>query len=116
MVKKKKKPENKGIDFILIAGFVVIIIVSVFVVLKFSQTDEEASQETTTTTTILVEQIVRDPAVAGTFYPSDANQLGSMIDDFLGSVDNVNPERPLALVEPHAGYVYSGQTAAFGYR
>ena len=60
---------------------------------------------------------VRMPAVAGAFYPAGKGELGSMIDSFLAKANP--PEIPgslVALVLPHAGYVYSGQVAAYGYK
>ncbi len=59
---------------------------------------------------------VRRPAVAGQFYPSDPAELAKAVDSYL---DNVSQEetrgRIIALVAPHAGYVYSAQVAAFSY-
>jgi len=58
----------------------------------------------------------RLPAVAGTFYPGNPVALSTMIDAMLaeGTVpDAISP--PVALVVPHAGYVYSGPTAAIAY-
>ncbi|MCY3021464.1 MAG: AmmeMemoRadiSam system protein B [Planctomycetota bacterium] len=59
---------------------------------------------------------LREPAVAGAFYPEDKTALTEMISGFLAKV----PDQPLdnlrALVCPHAGYMYSGQTAAFAYK
>ena len=53
---------------------------------------------------------VRNPAVQGTFYPSDPEELASMVDGFLASADRMDGD-PIALIVPHAGYVYSGRTA-----
>lgn len=56
---------------------------------------------------------VRPAAVAGTFYPAAAGELATMVD---GLLDAVRPGEPVkAMVLPHAGYVYSGSTAALGY-
>jgi len=60
---------------------------------------------------------VRKPAVAGTFYPSNAQVLRRDIESYLSRVPKCSRVgRPLALIEPHAGYVYSGQVAAHGYK
>jgi len=59
---------------------------------------------------------IREPAVAGKFYPDDAGKLRAAV---LAYLDDARPplgERPLALVAPHAGYVFSGQIAADAYR
>ena len=59
---------------------------------------------------------VRLPAVAGMFYPDDARLLGRQIEELLESAE-VKPleGRLMALVSPHAGYIYSGRTAAHGF-
>ncbi len=61
-------------------------------------------------------QGVREPAVAGQFYPADARALNALLDAVLK--DAVPPARdaPIAIVAPHAGYVYSGQIAADAWR
>ncbi len=59
----------------------------------------------------------REPAVAGSFYPDNPDQLRRDIHSFLENVPKESsPGRPLVLIEPHAGYVYSGQVAAYGYK
>jgi MEMO1 family protein len=55
---------------------------------------------------------VREPAVAGQFYPADARALGATLDAVIKDAVPAGRERPLAIVAPHAGYVYSGQIAA----
>jgi len=60
---------------------------------------------------------VREPAVAGQFYPFDKEELVRQADGFL---DKAEIEKPggavLGLVVPHAGYEYSGQVAAWGFK
>jgi AmmeMemoRadiSam system protein B len=61
---------------------------------------------------------VRPAAVAGTFYPGRPADLESALDALLGPARRaVDPDLPpaKAYVLPHAGYVYSGATAALGY-
>ena len=58
---------------------------------------------------------VRQPAVAGSFYPGDPVALRTMIRQLLDQAPDGHPP-PCAMVVPHAGYVYSGYTAACGYR
>lgn len=57
---------------------------------------------------------VRPPAVAGLFYPSEPNQLATMIDDFIAAV-SAPLAKPKAVIAPHAGYIYSGPVAASAY-
>ncbi len=53
--------------------------------------------------------MIRNPIVAGQFYPGSPDQLKSMIK---GLVDEAAlPEEVIGLVLPHAGYVYSGPVA-----
>lgn len=58
---------------------------------------------------------VRPPAVAGMFYPGDAETLGRTLDALLEGAGVRTDFQPKALIVPHAGYVYSGAVAASGY-
>lgn len=60
---------------------------------------------------------VRNPAVAGTFYPGEARALAAEVDDLLASAGEPQPRLgfPKALIVPHAGYIYSGPVAARAY-
>jgi len=58
----------------------------------------------------------RPPAVSGTFYPARPGELQRTVDDLLGGAHSrEKAPSPLALVVPHAGYVYSGPVAATAY-
>ena len=59
---------------------------------------------------------VREPAMAGKFYPSDPGALRRAVEEFLREAVPPMAERPVALVSPHAGYIYSGQIAADAWR
>lgn len=59
---------------------------------------------------------VREPAVAGLFYPAEPSALAAQIDDLLAAAPRRSPGDVRALICPHAGYRYSGPTAAIGYR
>jgi MEMO1 family protein len=61
-------------------------------------------------------QAVRDPVWAGQFYEADPARLSVQIDFFLQNAGAGGPDNVIALIAPHAGYVYSGQTAAYAYR
>jgi MEMO1 family protein len=59
---------------------------------------------------------VRQPGVAGSFYPADPKELTKMVDSFLAQVTEPALKGPLvALVSPHAGYPFSGPVAAYSY-
>ncbi len=57
---------------------------------------------------------IRPAAVAGMFYPGDANQLSQDIEKYLAS-SQVTISPPKAIIAPHAGYIYSGSIAASAY-
>ncbi|UCV30112.1 AmmeMemoRadiSam system protein B [Ferribacterium limneticum] len=57
----------------------------------------------------------RPPAVAGTFYPGDPDALSATVDHFLAEASPQSGLQPKALIVPHAGYIYSGSTAATAY-
>ncbi|MGQ9835950.1 MAG: AmmeMemoRadiSam system protein B [Thermoanaerobaculaceae bacterium] len=56
---------------------------------------------------------VRPPAVAGSFYPSRAAQLTQELETLLAQVRANGTCR--AIIAPHAGYVFSGRTAAHAF-
>ncbi len=60
---------------------------------------------------------IREPAVAGAFYPSNPDVL---FDDVRGYLKKAEKEaidgNIIALISPHAGYPYSGQVAAYAYK
>jgi len=58
------------------------------------------------------------PAVAGSWYPANPRGLASQVDEMLAeaSAPAAPPGNVLALIEPHAGFQYSGQVAAHGFR
>jgi AmmeMemoRadiSam system protein B len=59
--------------------------------------------------------MIRPPAVAGAFYPSDARELARQIDELSGG-DAAGPKiAARGCVVPHAGYMYSGHVAGAVY-
>jgi AmmeMemoRadiSam system protein B len=60
--------------------------------------------------------MVRVPAVAGSFYPADAGALAALVDGLLDDVPPpAAPATATGYLVPHAGYTYSGSTAAHVY-
>jgi AmmeMemoRadiSam system protein B len=61
---------------------------------------------------------VRPPECAGRFYPAEAARLAETVDRLLAEVPSpaADDDTPVALIVPHAGYVYSGRVAASAYR
>ncbi len=59
---------------------------------------------------------VRQPVVAGSFYPADPVQLRDLVRDCLGAEAPARAPRSVGVVVPHAGYAYSGRVAGAGLR
>lgn len=53
---------------------------------------------------------IRTPHVAGLFYPAESGELKQFLSQTLGPLSS--PQKVKAIMVPHAGYVYSGATAA----
>ena len=53
---------------------------------------------------------LRQPAVAGRFYPGNADDLRAAARSYL-STSNAEPIHAIACIAPHAGYMYSGHVA-----
>lgn len=61
-------------------------------------------------------KVVREPEVAGMFYPSSRNKLKDEVQKYLSNaVVQTADTKIYGLVSPHAGYLYSGLTAAYGF-
>jgi len=59
---------------------------------------------------------IREPAVAGMFYPSSPHELKDQINMLLDSTHSDEEfGNPFGIISPHAGYIYSGKTAAYAY-
>jgi AmmeMemoRadiSam system protein B/AmmeMemoRadiSam system protein A len=60
---------------------------------------------------------IREPALVGSWYPGDPEILSRDVKRYL---ENAKKEKVdgeiVALVSPHAGYIYSGQVAAYAYK
>ncbi len=88
-------------------SYVLIVLVLIILLMSFAvviQARKEPEMDT-----------VRPPAVAGKFYSESPVILKAAITGFLEDADPVATLKPLALILPHAGYIYSGQIAADGY-
>ncbi len=59
---------------------------------------------------------IRSPAVAGSFYPGNTNDLNTSIQTYMDMSEiQAIATKPRALIVPHAGYIYSGPVAASAY-
>ncbi|HDN79423.1 MAG TPA: AmmeMemoRadiSam system protein B, partial [Chloroflexi bacterium] len=59
---------------------------------------------------------IRKPAVAGRFYPGDTEKLSRMVEAMLAQAQKVVEPDPIVVIAPHAGYIYSGQVAAWAFK
>jgi AmmeMemoRadiSam system protein B/AmmeMemoRadiSam system protein A len=59
---------------------------------------------------------MRRPAVSDQFYPGDPAKLRAAIDCYLKDAVTPFSERPIAIISPHAGYIYSGQICADAFK
>ena len=62
-----------------------------------------------------MKESTRTAAFAGSWYPDNPAELSQQINSFLDKVEyqNLNVK---AIVVPHAGYMFSGQTAAHSFK
>ncbi len=58
---------------------------------------------------------IREPAVAGIFYPENPRELSRILDGFFAGIKKTVDGEVKALIVPHAGYEYSGPVAAWGF-
>ncbi len=64
-----------------------------------------------------MEKDIRKSVIAGTWYPGNPRILRADIENFFDNVPDEKIEGKITgLIVPHAGYVYSGQVAAFAYK
>ena len=58
---------------------------------------------------------IRPMKVAGSFYPAEPQVLKNMLDLFWENLEDFTVKDIVSAVAPHAGYVFSGQVAAYTY-
>jgi AmmeMemoRadiSam system protein B/AmmeMemoRadiSam system protein A len=77
--------------------------------------DEGGEQDVNTTTEGGFRE-VREAVIAGSWYPGDPEDLAADIDGYLeGAETSAIDGEIVALISPHAGYMYSGPVAAHAY-
>ncbi|RLD82865.1 MAG: TIGR00296 family protein [Bacteroidetes bacterium] len=81
-----------------------IIIISLFI-LSIFQFSCNAQEDTN-------KLINRKPAVAGKFYPLDKKVLKDDLKQYFALAKPLKAENVIAIISPHAGYVFSGEVAA----
>ena len=61
--------------------------------------------------------LIHDPVVAGTWYPGTASELRKQVEEYLSRVPERDSQgQTVAIISPHAGYIYSGQVAAHSFK
>ncbi|MGD0021323.1 MAG: AmmeMemoRadiSam system protein B [Smithellaceae bacterium] len=61
--------------------------------------------------------VLRKSVIAGSWYPGDPSVLRKDIKNYFKAVPDLAVEGEIvALIAPHAGYIYSGQVAAYAYK
>lgn len=63
-----------------------------------------------------VKESVRNPAVSGSFYPSNKAELSRDIKNYLSNAKSFKRQDINAIIVPHAGYVFSAPIAATSYK
>lgn len=92
----------------IIACFLAVIIFTIYLFYKFMPEDTPAA---------LTEKKVRQPAVAGQFYPGGKDDLSKEINRYLeAATSTAASSAPKALIVPHAGYDYSAPVAAYAFK
>ncbi len=62
------------------------------------------------------EEKIRESKVAGSFYPDNPVILKKQINTFLDNSKSPSINNIKSIICPHAGYIYSGQVAAYSYK
>ncbi len=61
--------------------------------------------------------LIHGPVVAGTWYPGTASELRKQVEEYLSRVPDQDLKgQTVAIISPHAGYIYSGQIAAHSFK
>jgi len=58
---------------------------------------------------------IRQPVFADKFYPADSTKLTNAIKTFLSNAKPPKMDHPIAIIVPHAGYIFAGQIIADGF-
>jgi len=103
-----------------IAGFIIVVLIAALIIIRFfvsgKFTNNEQQMEQATINIQNKEKDIRQPAVAGQFYPENKEELEAMINEYLAEVKTQNFQGVIQqIIVPHAGYIYSGKVAAYGF-
>ena len=109
-----------NIDYSKIPYYVIIVLIVLGIIwLNYQDLTEHVSSNTANITEYQAPEVdmskLRPPAVAGIFYPNDKQKLSEEVDHYLAGNHSPENKKPIMLIVPHAGYVYSAPTAARAY-
>ncbi|RLI92853.1 MAG: hypothetical protein DRO95_01185 [Candidatus Altiarchaeales archaeon] len=99
-----------GVECILLIGLIFLIVCLIGCIGIYDEIGIKGENMTTTTI-----KNVRKSVIAGSWYPGNKNELIRIVDSFLRNAKKENLGKIRAIIVPHAGYMYSGQVAAFSY-
>src|ERR1035441_2845737 len=60
------------------------------------------------------ESFIRNPVVAGKFYPADSSKLRNALKYFFEDAVSGSKDSPIAIIAPHAGYIYRSEERRVG--
>lgn len=92
--------------FAITLGLIMALLVSI------SQCSSQVKKQNMINTKDSVKKVNRPAAVAGQFYSSDPAELKTVLKGFFDKAKPPVSKDVVAIISPHAGYVYSGQVAA----
>jgi AmmeMemoRadiSam system protein B/AmmeMemoRadiSam system protein A len=115
---KKKKYNHIPRKKINLSKYRIPILIISLILIGFIVYQNQGISGNTTNTSYLNnrEKITKEPVFAGKFYPEKQENLELTIQTFLDMAPDKKLENVRALILPHAGYIYSGEVAAFGYK
>ncbi len=90
------------------------LIYTIIITIIFSQTSCNAQEnnDNNIQTEKQTNTMNRKPVVAGQFYPANETQLNKDLELYFANAEKKQCDNVLAILSPHAGYVFSGQVAA----
>ena len=122
-MRRRGSKVKKNTDAVLVVGLIFVFAVLFYIIYNAGRLQGEEQErflptgaKTSTSTSLEAKKVVRKSVIAGSWYPGVKSELESALDGYLSKA-KVNPVSNLhALIEPHAGYVYSAPVAAYGYK
>jgi AmmeMemoRadiSam system protein B/AmmeMemoRadiSam system protein A len=96
---------------------VCMLVLASFLLLPRQAGTAAAADQKPANASIPLHEQIHESVIAGIWYPRSPEELRQQVGAFLSQVPEVDfPGRLTALISPHAGYAFSGQVAAYGYK